>query len=73
MGCLLIILNILSEIDENNYYGGEQDVTGAVKVRLYLRMNKNVKLIKILAIEVLFGTKCLEKSNMKKSNPHRKT
>ena len=24
-----------SLIDENNYYGGEQDVTEAVKVRLY--------------------------------------
>jgi hypothetical protein len=22
-------------IDENNYYGGEQDVTEAVKIRLY--------------------------------------
>lgn len=24
-----------SRIDENNYYGGEQDVTEAVKIRLY--------------------------------------
>ena len=24
-----------SRIDENNYYGGEQDVTEAIKIRLY--------------------------------------
>ena len=29
------ILNMSSVIDENNYYGGEQDVTEAVKIRLY--------------------------------------
>ena len=29
------ILNMSSIIDENNYYGGEQDVTEAVKIRLY--------------------------------------
>jgi len=29
------ILNMSSRIDENNYHGGEQDVTEAVKIRLY--------------------------------------
>ena len=33
--CLLIIVNMSSCIDGNNYYGGEQDVTEAVKIRLY--------------------------------------
>ena len=37
-----------SVIDENNYYGGEQDVTEAVKIRLYLtdeqkkKINQNI-------------------------------
>lgn len=54
-----------SIIDENNYYGGEHDVTEAIKIRLYPTDAQKRKLIKTLAIEVLFGTKCLEKSNMK--------
>ena len=35
MCCLLIIVNMSSCIDDNNYCGGKQDVTEAVKIRLY--------------------------------------
>ena len=46
-------------IDDNNYCGGKQDVTEAVKIRLYPTDEQKKLINQILAIGVLFGINCL--------------
>ena len=58
------ILNMSSVIDENKYYGGEQDVTDAVKVKLYPTNEQKCKINQNIGNRGFIWNKMLRKNQM---------
>ena len=61
-----------SVIDENNYYGGEQDVTEAVKIRLYLTYEQKKKINQNIGNRGFIWNKMLGKIKYENIKPTQK-
>ena len=60
-------------IDENNYYGGEQDVTEAIKIRLYPTEEQEKKINQNIGNRGFIWNKLLGKIKHENVKPTQKT